>query len=288
MFDLPSGEVCVVVGDVVGSGLTAAVAMGRLRTALRAYALQIQDPAELLHAVDVHVHHFERDVMATALCAVLDPTTHRLRLSCAGHPPPVLAVPRGPGRLVDVRPDVPLGVEPDRPRRTAELPLPAGHGLLLYTDGLIERRGVALDAGFDALRAAVRPGTAEEVCSTVMQELLGGTEAADDVALLMVLRRCPGDVEPLELRVPARPAELPRLRIEVRRWSAAVGATPEESDDLAGAVAAACTAVIAQAHRGTLAVRLHTGAGGTVAAEVGAPGTGGATVTVRRTFAGLS
>lgn len=188
VFGVPSGHIYVVVGDVVGRGIAAAVSMGRLRTALRAHALQTADPADLLTRLDAHVRHFESGVMTTVLCAVVSPRHDRLVLSCAGHPPPVATSPDMPVGLVEVPPDLPLGIGPARPRRTTTLPLEPGHGLLLYTDGLIERRGVPLDTGLDRLCAAVRPGPADAVCGKVMFELLGADRADDDVALLMVVR----------------------------------------------------------------------------------------------------
>jgi putative methionine-R-sulfoxide reductase with GAF domain len=188
VFDVPAGDIYVVVGDVVGRGIDAAVTMGRLRTALRAYALQTDDPADLLHRLDAHVRHFESGVMATVLCAVVSARHDRIVLSCAGHPPPVAIPPDGPAELVELEPDLPLGIGPGHPRRATALPLEPGHGLLLYTDGLVERRGVSLDAGLSRLCAAIRPGPADVVCGTVMFELLGADRAEDDVALLMLVR----------------------------------------------------------------------------------------------------
>jgi serine phosphatase RsbU (regulator of sigma subunit)/anti-sigma regulatory factor (Ser/Thr protein kinase) len=270
VFDLPSGRLCIVVGDVVGRGLNAAVAMGRLRSVLRAYALQVQDPAELLHALDVQVQHFEPDIMATVLCAVVDPTYSRLLLSSAGHPPPVAAIPDRPGEIVEVPADLPLGVDPVRRRRTSEVPLEPGHGLFFYTDGLIERRGVSLDVGLQDLCDALWPGPPDEVCGKVMQALLGGDEAADDVAILMLTRQLPGDTEPLDLRVPALPTELRRLRTAVRRWSTAAGASHDEINDLVVAIGEASANVVEHAYGpagGSLTLRLSLD-GDTVVAEV--------------------
>jgi sigma-B regulation protein RsbU (phosphoserine phosphatase) len=188
VFDTPSGNVYVVVGDVVGRGIDAAVTMGRLRTALRAYALQTDDPSDLLQRLDAHVRHFESGMMATVLCAVVSAHHDRVVLSCAGHPPPVATSPDAPAELMELPPDLPLGIGPARPRHATALPFEPGHGLLLYTDGLIERRGVPLDTGLDRLCAAVRPGPADAVCGKVMFELLGADRADDDVALLMLVR----------------------------------------------------------------------------------------------------
>jgi serine phosphatase RsbU (regulator of sigma subunit) len=188
VFDLPSGRICVVVGDVAGRGLAAATTMGRLRAVLRACALQTDDPAELLRLLDLHMRHFEPKAMATVLCAVLGPLHDHLLVSCAGHPPPVSTSPDEPARVVDLPADLPLGVDPAHPRRTTRLPLAPGHGVFLYTDGLIERRGVSLDVGLARLCAAFRPGPADMVCGRVMYELLGGDPAADDIAVLMLSR----------------------------------------------------------------------------------------------------
>jgi phosphoserine phosphatase RsbU/P len=188
VFDVPSGSIYVVVGDVVGRGIDAAVAMGRLRTALRAYALQTDDPSEMLQRLDAHARYFESGLMATVLCAVVSPRHDRVVLSCAGHPPPVSITPGAPAELVELPPDLPLGIGPARPRHTTVLPIEPGHGLLLYTDGLIERRGVSLDVGLDRLCATVQPGPADAVCGKVMFELLGADQAADDVALLVLVR----------------------------------------------------------------------------------------------------
>jgi serine phosphatase RsbU (regulator of sigma subunit) len=196
VFDTPTGHVYVVVGDVVGRGISAAVMMGRLRTALRAYALQTDDPSDLLRRLDAHVRHFEPRGMATALCAVISPVSDQIVLSSAGHPPPVLTSPAAPADLVELPADLPLGVEPAFPRHSTTIALPPGHGLFLYTDGLIERRGVSLDAGLHRLCGAVWPGPADAVCGKVMFELLGAEQADDDVAVLMLSRLLPHEDEP--------------------------------------------------------------------------------------------
>jgi len=126
--------------------------------------------------------------MATVLCAVMPPSHDQVTMSCAGHPPPVSTSPDAPAEVVDLPADLPLGVDPGYPRRSTTLPLAPGCGLFLYTDGLIERRGVPLDDGLHRLRAAVRPEPADMVCGKVMFEMLGADQAADDVAVLMVSR----------------------------------------------------------------------------------------------------
>lgn len=186
VFALPSGRLCVVIGDVAGRGFVAAAAMGRLRSAIRAFAMRAEDPAAVLRDLDRYVHQFEPSLHATVLCAFVDPGPGRVTLSTAGHPPPVLARPNPPGEVVSLPADVLLGVDPALPRHSTDVDLPPGYGLLFYTDGLIEKRGVSLDVGLERLCAAVRPGPAEATCARVMLELIGNDVVSDDIAVLML------------------------------------------------------------------------------------------------------
>ncbi len=248
VFELPSARLCVVVGDVVGRGLAAAVTMGRLRSSLRAYALQSDDPAEILRKLDRSVHHFEPGVMATALCAMVEPPYDEVLISSAGHPPPVLARPGREGELVDIPADLPLGVDPARPRHSCAMPLARGHSLLLYTDGLVERRGESLDLGLDRLCRSVRPGSAEAACATIMSELVGSAVAEDDIAVLLVSHLERDGVEPLELLLPAAPASLARIRAAIRGWCTAVGARADEIADIVAAVEEAASNAVEHAY----------------------------------------
>lgn len=248
VFELPSGRLCVVVGDVVGRGLPASVAMGRLRSAVRAYALQTEDPAELLRKLDAQVQHFERDVMATVLCAVLEVDQSVAWVASAGHPPPVRGLAGRSGELVDVVPDPPIGLTPVRRRRTTAVELPVGSCLVLYTDGLVERRHEPLDVGLDRLTEAVQPGPAEQLCARIMGRLIGNETSADDVALLVVTRLEEDGTAPLRLSEPAEPRSLRSVRQSLRAYLASVGATPEEISDLVLAVGEACANVVEHAY----------------------------------------
>ncbi|WP_245666791.1 PP2C family protein-serine/threonine phosphatase [Actinomadura latina] len=188
MFTLPSGEIGIVMGDVAGHGLSAAVVMGRMRSALRAYALEAADPAEALHRLDRKMQHFEPDATATVLYAVCDPGLERIRLSSAGHLPPVIAVPGQPAWTVDAKPDVLIGMDTEIPRRTVTITLPPGAVLCFYTDGLVERRRASLNSGIDRLCEAVSAGPPEDVGAAVMAAMIGREQAADDVALLVIRR----------------------------------------------------------------------------------------------------
>ncbi|HEY6739210.1 MAG TPA: GAF domain-containing SpoIIE family protein phosphatase [Actinopolymorphaceae bacterium] len=191
VFRMPSGALCIVIGDVVGRGLHAAVVMGRLRSALRAYALHTEDPAEILAKLDQKVQHFEPDMMATVLCAVIDPSAERMVVSCAGHPAPVFVLPNAASAfLADLPVDLPMGVSLDDKRRSTTIDIPVGTVMCLYTDGLVERRTITLDASLELLRGAVHAGcsvedcTADSVCEAVMAELIGDGPTDDDIALI--------------------------------------------------------------------------------------------------------
>jgi phosphoserine phosphatase RsbU/P len=187
VFVLPSGELGLVVGDVAGSGLSAAVIMGRMRSALRAYALEFPGPADVLHKLDQKMQYFEEsDVMATVSYAVLDPNSGRLAISSAGHLPPVIAAPGQHGAMAQIAVDPAIGIADPFHRRVTTLALVPGAVLCLYTDGLVERRDEPIDDGITRLCQAVTPGPPEEVCVSAMQTLVGHQSPSDDIALLVV------------------------------------------------------------------------------------------------------
>jgi sigma-B regulation protein RsbU (phosphoserine phosphatase) len=186
-FVLPSGELGMVVGDVAGSGLGAAVIMGRIRSALRAYVLEFPDPADVLGKLDRKMQYFEEgDVMATVLYAVLDPDSGQLRISSAGHIPPVIAAPGQRGAMAQIAVDPPIGVTDALVRQVTTLALAPGAVLCLFTDGLVERRDEPIDDGITLLCETVTPGPPEGVCVSVMQALVGRQYPGDDIALLVL------------------------------------------------------------------------------------------------------
>jgi serine phosphatase RsbU (regulator of sigma subunit) len=209
VFVLPSGKVGIVVGDVAGSGLGAAVIMGRMRSSLRAYALEIEDPAAVLRRLDRKMQYFESEAMATVLYGIFAPDSGDLVLSCAGHLPPMLALMPPVGQdapvpvLLPVRADVPIGVATDPERQNVVVSVPPGALLCCYTDGLVERRDRPIDDGFGRLAGTLgdlmkdRAGSrdpaasvplAEAACATVMRALVGNAPSKDDVALLTLHR----------------------------------------------------------------------------------------------------
>jgi serine phosphatase RsbU (regulator of sigma subunit) len=197
VFVLPSGKVGLVMGDVEGHGLRSAVVMGRLRSALRAYALEHEDPAEVLSRLDRKLCHFERGITATVIYAVTAPPFDTVVLCTAGHPPPFVAV-RGEAAAAeaDVPPGLILGVNPEHQRHSHELRVEVGSALVFYTDGLVERLGddsASLDgwkARLDIVCRSFRSDQdAETICSRVIAAGLGDESVEDDVAVLAMCRR---------------------------------------------------------------------------------------------------
>ena len=202
VFTLPSGKVGVVVGDVAGSGLQAAVIMGRMRSALRSYVLETEDPADALSRLDRKIQYFEADAMATVLYGIYDPETGEFLVSSAGHLPPLLAVPGQPSSTLPVRPDPPIGAADAPLRRSAVATIPPEGLLACYTDGLVERRDRGIDVGINLLGVAMdrvldsrasRDGRpvplAEDASAAIMRALVGNAQATDDVALLVAYRK---------------------------------------------------------------------------------------------------
>jgi len=191
-----AGRTALVIGDVMGRGIHAAALMGQLRSALRAYARLDLPPAEVLGLLDTFVSDLEPIQIATCVYAIFDPVESLLSYSTAGHPPPLLRHPDGTVARLTAQPGAPLGVL-GGPYPLQQVTVPAGAILLLYTDGLVERRGEDIEAGITALADVVRDADRplEELADVVLQRLgpgslgLDGTgpdRGDDDVALLLV------------------------------------------------------------------------------------------------------
>ncbi len=244
----PSGATWMVMGDVAGRGLAAATAMGRLRSALRAYAIEVDDPVDLLARLDRQLQHFDPGVMATVLCAVLDPLSRTMRLSTAGHPPPVLTVGEDlPPAVLELPVDRPLGVGPVRPRRSTRVALPPGTTLCFYTDGLVERRNRPAADGIAALRRSLFRA-AEAVCAAVMGDMIGDEPVEDDVAVLVVRRLPAEETRRLVTSMPAVPASLQPLRQAVRTWLGDLGTQRPVAEDVVLAVGEAVTNAVEHAY----------------------------------------
>ena len=188
VFTVPSGQLWVVTGDVAGHGLAAAAVMGRIRTTIRSYALAGAEPEEVLALTDHNLEHFDPDKMATVVCAASKPPFDEVRISTAGHLPPVLAGPGGPANLVELEAALPLGVQPGISRQSTTVRLPPSTMLFFYTDGLVERRDDSLDVRLKQLCAAVTADEPLAVCHRVMGLLVGADDADDDIAVLALRR----------------------------------------------------------------------------------------------------
>ncbi|MEU9987193.1 SpoIIE family protein phosphatase [Streptomyces sp. NPDC048045] len=220
---LPGSRVALAVGDVVGHGLHAAATMGRLRTAVHNFSTLDLPPDELLSHLDDLVGRIDQDEAladeaaeiagATCLYAIYDPVSRRCVIARAGHLSPALVHPDGSATFPDVPAGPPLGIG-GMPFRTAELEIPEGSQLVLYTDGLIEDRRRDLDVGMELLRRALeghpdRPP--EESCQAVLDELLPG-RPKDDVALLIARTRALPPENVADWDVPHDPAAVSGMR----------------------------------------------------------------------------
>ena len=230
--ELKDGRVALVVGDVVGHGLRAAATMGQLRNACRAYALVEASPAEVVARINRLVTSAGEDAMATLLYLVLDRETGDVAFTSAGHPPPLVLTPDGAHFLEGGR-SVPIGAtDPAIFRETTET-IPPGSTLILYTDGLVERRDVRLEDRLGQLRAAagVAGGELDDICDQVLQGVLGSRNPVDDVALLAV-RPEPASAERLSVTLPADPEALMGLRRRLARFLHAAGVSEAEQYEI--------------------------------------------------------
>jgi serine phosphatase RsbU (regulator of sigma subunit) len=188
--DLPGGRYGVVVGDVVGRGLPAAAVMGQLRSAGRALLLESRSPAHVLTALDRFAALVPGAAVSTVFCAVIDPEGKTLRYSSAGHPPAILVQADGSSHLLEEAASLPLAVSDALSRPEADVALPDGATLLLYTDGLVERRDEAIDEGTARAVAVLTEGRHHDASSLagLLTDRLLADAPNDDVAFL--LYRC--------------------------------------------------------------------------------------------------
>jgi anti-sigma regulatory factor (Ser/Thr protein kinase) len=202
--------------------------MGQLRNAFRAYGLVEASPAEVVARINRLVMSGVEEVMATVLYLVLDRETGDLSFSAAGHPPPLVIAPDGP-RFLEGGRSVPIGASDPAVFREEHAVLPPGSSLLLYTDGLVERRDQPLGERLDQLAevAGSAGDDLEELCDLVLAAVLGEGDPGDDVALLAV-RPLPVAGDRLSLTLSAEPESLATLRRRLARFLHATGASDME------------------------------------------------------------
>lgn len=254
--DLEDGRIALIVGDCVGHGLAAATVMGQVRSACRALLLDNPSPAAALERLDRFAARLTGAHCTTAVCAVLNPDTGELVYSSAGHPPPILVDVDGGTRLLEDGHNIALGVKRLGSRIEAQVTLPARSTLLLYTDGLVERRRIFLDDGISRAASLVQDGLGlplEELADQIMSRLAPAGGYQDDVAVL--LYRHPA---PLELKFPADASQLAPTRKALRNWLTRAQLNPDQAMNVLIAAGEAVANAIEHGHRhrpgGTIAL----------------------------------
>jgi PAS domain S-box-containing protein len=230
---LPGELTGVVVGDCVGRGLPAAAVMGQLRSASQAVLLRAPGPAEALTDLDTFASRIPGAECTSVFCAIIDPKAGTITYSCAGHPPPILVTAAGEHELLEEARSLPLGMLPDGWQRSqASATVPPGATLMLYTDGLVERRNQPLDIGIEAAAVTIAERAQEHpdlVADHVMAVMTPAAGYDDDVAVL-IYRHPP---EPLTVSVTAdEPSCLALLRTKLRHWMAAASISGLEATDI--------------------------------------------------------
>ena len=236
-------ELVISIGDVVGHGLHAAATMGQLRNAVRAYALEGSSPAEIVSRLNTFVTRFPDGEFSTLFVGRLDLERRVLEYTNAGHPPPLVRLPDGDTVWLDDARTFPIGVRQEAACPSVTVAMEPDTVLLLYTDGLVERRAYSLEEGFTLLERVVGEsrvdpeGLLEEV---IAQVAVDGDEQADDIAMVMFrFLPTPG----FRLRLERRPELGGELRNRLHAWLSEAGATEEEIFD----VALACSEAFANA-----------------------------------------
>src|SRR5204862_1111138 len=246
-FELTAGHVGICVGDVVARGLEAATTMGQLRSALRALAAAELGPAGVLTRLDAFAEQVPRGRMATVAYAELDLDSGWLSYACAGHPPPLLLDAEGNATLLNEGRSAPLGAATGN-RTEAEIQLAPGSRLVLYTDGLVDRRNRSLERGLGLLveeASRRRAAAASRLADALLASLLPG-EPQDDVCLLAVGF---GAGPRFDRELGAQPEELAPLRDDLRAWLTGNAVVGHDRDALVFAASEAVTNAIEHAYR---------------------------------------
>jgi PAS domain S-box-containing protein len=248
---LPVGDnrIGIIVGDCVGRGLPAAAVMGQLRASTRALLLTGAEPARLLEQLDSVAEFIPDAFCATVFVAIVDMDAQTLHYSSAGHVPPVFATGSAPPELLTDGHSVPLAVHRNEPRPQAARPLTAGSTLLLYTDGLVERRDRSIDEQIDRVAEVVSETVdlpVESVADEILRRLAPEGGYDDDVAI--VVYRFPPS--PLVIDDDADPRRLSDIRHRLAAWLSANDIGEPLADDIVLVVNEACSNCVEHAYRG--------------------------------------
>jgi serine phosphatase RsbU (regulator of sigma subunit)/anti-sigma regulatory factor (Ser/Thr protein kinase)/FixJ family two-component response regulator len=256
---LPDGRLGLAIGDVTGHGAEAAVLMGQLRTALRAYALEGSSPKLVVSRLNALALSLRDDAMATLIYAVLDPSLTRGAFVSAGHPAPVRVSRKGAAQLV-ARSSPPVGASNGTEFDEHVFNLDAGDALCLYSDGLVEERGIDFPERERALLEALGTSApAEVLCERALAALRPHGAVDDDVALLILQTSESG--HGLKSAHPAEAEQLGEARSVLRAWLERIGANKVETGEILLAANEACMNVIEHAYetdgRGQFSVEGH-------------------------------
>jgi serine phosphatase RsbU (regulator of sigma subunit)/anti-sigma regulatory factor (Ser/Thr protein kinase) len=245
---LPDGKLALVVGDVVGKGVQAAASMAQLRNAIRAFSVEPLKPSSALARLNRLAESALDTTFATVAYLVLDPETGVCRAASAGHPPPLVAFPDGRVEFLERARGLPLGTGIESKYRQQTLELPAGAIVVLYTDGLVERRGRSIDDGLADLRDAVAESSKDpdRLLEHVLERVVGSEERGDDIALLAA-RVLPMAPRELDLRVPVTFGSMELVRDAMRAWLAGAPAQRADAEDVVLATWEACANAIEHA-----------------------------------------
>jgi serine phosphatase RsbU (regulator of sigma subunit)/DNA-binding response OmpR family regulator/anti-sigma regulatory factor (Ser/Thr protein kinase) len=250
--ELDENRTAVMIGDVVGHGVRAAITMSELRNALRAFAIEGHSPEEALRRLDrVVMATRGPGMVATLLFVVIDAAAGTVTLARAGHPPPALRAIDGGVRFLETQRTLPLGVDPDQVPSQETYPMKPGETLLLFTDGLVERRGEPITDSFDRLLDALAgaPAEVEPLCEHVLRRTATEQGRDDDVAVLAV-QLVDASVGSLKLRLPATAKSVTLARHRLRAWldENAPELDPMARGDLEVAWSEACSNVVRHAY----------------------------------------
>jgi GAF domain-containing protein/anti-sigma regulatory factor (Ser/Thr protein kinase) len=246
---LPHGRVGIAIGDVVSRGVRAAAVMGQMRIALRAYALEGDGPGPVLDRLDRLVRGLGEREMATVAYLVVDPADLTMRIASAGHLPPLLVGADGAVRRLDLARSRPIGVAAARRYEETAFDLRRGDALVLYTDGLVERRGADIEAGFVRLERAtaeVADRSPDEICDALMG-IARDDAVSDDVAVLVA--RVPAELsDTLARTLPAEPGSLVVMRRTLQDWMRRSGIGDDTAYDVLVATGEAAANAVEHAY----------------------------------------
>jgi PAS domain S-box-containing protein len=247
---LPVGDhrIGIIVGDCVGRGLSAAAVMGQLRSSARALLLTGAEPAMLLQQLDSAAELIPDAFCTTVFLAILDIESGAFSYSCAGHLPAVLAAPQSEPILLSDARSVPLAVHHKGSRPQSSVVLPAGSALMLYTDGLVERRDASIDDGIAQVAEIVANGMnqpVDAIAESLLVEMAPPGGYDDDVAIVVYRR----PYDPLVIEKDAAADQLSDIRHQLIAWTRAAAIPEELTADIVLAVNEACANSIEHAYR---------------------------------------